>query len=121
MNFVIKQCRKCMATVHVLKEDGCDIMCCGETMKELVPNSVDAAFEKHVPTYEVKDNKIYVVVNHVMEEDHYIEWIAMHHDGGDSFVHLKPGEEAKAVFDYVPGATLYSYCNKHSLWKCDVQ
>ena len=46
MNFVIKQCRKCMATVHVLKEDGCDIMCCGEAMKELVPNSVDAAFEK---------------------------------------------------------------------------
>ena len=31
-------------------------------MKELIPNSVDAAIEKHVPTYEVKDGKIYVTL-----------------------------------------------------------
>ena len=33
----------------------CGIECCGEEMKKLVPNSVDAAVEKHVPVYEVKD------------------------------------------------------------------
>ena len=46
-------------------------------MIELVPNSVDAAFEMHVPNYEVIYNRIIVTVNHVMEENHFIEWIAM--------------------------------------------
>ena len=46
-------------------------------MKRVTANSVDAAFEKHVPNYEVNDKKITVRVNHVMEEDHYIEWIAI--------------------------------------------
>ena len=62
-------------------------------MKELVPNSVDAAVEKHVPTYEVKDGKIFVKVNHVMEEDHYIEWIAMASDDKVGKKFLKPPYE----------------------------
>lgn len=120
-NLVIKQCKKCMATVKVMKENGCEVMCCGEAMKELVPNSVDAAFEKHVPNYEVKGDKMIVTVNHVMEEDHYIEWICMCTDNQDYTVYLKPGETAQAEFDYLPGTTLYAYCNKHSLWKKDVE
>ena len=34
---------------------------------------------------------------------------------------LNPKEEAKAVFDYVPNAFIYSYCNKHSLWKNKIE
>ena len=52
---VIKKCKKCGATVKVLEDchcGGCGIVCCGEPMETLVPNSVDAAVEKHVPTYE---------------------------------------------------------------------
>ena len=118
---IIKQCEKCMALVNVIEEHGCDIMCCGEPMQELIPNSVDAAIEKHVPNYEVKGDMIEVTVNHVMEEEHYIAWIGMATNDSECIVHLKPSDEAKAEFKYVKGATLYAYCNKHSLWKKDVE
>ena len=90
-------------------------------MKELIPNSVDAAVEKHVPTYEVKDGKIIVKVNHVMEEEHFIEWVALVRDGKECIKYFKPGEEAETHFKYNPGSTLYAYCNKHGLWKKDVE
>lgn len=118
---VIKQCKKCMSMVKVIEENGCDIMCCGEAMKEVIPNSVDAAFEKHVPNYEVNGEKIIVTVNHVMEDDHYIEWISMCSDNKEYTVYFKPQDIAKAEFDYIPNSTIYAYCNKHSLWKNEVK
>ena len=121
---VIKQCKNCGATVKVIEDcncSGCGIICCNEPMQKLVPNSVDAAFEKHVPTYEVQDGKIFVTVNHVMEEDHYIEWICMVTDKKECMKYFKPGEEAKTHFKYISGSTLYAYCNKHGLWKTDVE
>ena len=66
--FIVKKCIHCGAVVKVLEECNCacGIQCCGEEMKTLVPNSVDAAVEKHVPAYEVKDEKLFVKVNHIM-------------------------------------------------------
>ena len=124
MELVIKKCKSCGATVKVIEDcncKDCGIICCGEKMEVLVPNSVDAAIEKHVPTYEVKDGKIFVTVNHVMEEEHYIEWICMVSDKKECTVYLNPGEEAKAHFKYIPGSTIYAYCNRHGLWKKNVE
>lgn len=121
---VIKRCEKCGATVKVIEDcncSGCGIVCCGETMKELVPNSVDAAVEKHVPNYTVEGDKIIAYVNHVMEDEHYIEWISIVSDQKECIKYLNPGDEAKATFKYVPGSTIYAYCNKHGLWKNDVK
>lgn len=121
---VIKKCKKCGAAVKVFEDcncDNCGIQCCGGKMVKLVPNSVDAAFEKHVPTYEVKDGKIFVRVNHVMEEDHFIEWISIVFDGAEKITYFKPGDEPVAHCKYVPGSTIYAYCNKHELWKTEVE
>ena len=121
---IIKKCTKCGATVKVLHDckcEGCGIKCCGEEMKKLKPNSVDAAIEKHVPTYEVKDGKIYVTVNHVMEDEHYIEWISLVTKSKEITKYLDPGKDAVAHFKYTPGSTLYAYCNKHGLWKKEVE
>jgi len=120
---VIKKCARCGAIVKVLEDCkcSCGIECCSEEMKTLVPNSVDAAAEKHVPTYEVKEGKIIARVNHVMEEDHYIEWISIVFDGKEVTTYFKPGDEPVAHCKYVPGSTIYAYCNKHSLWKKDVE
>ena len=121
---VVKKCFKCGAMVKVLKDchcGECGFECCGEQMKTLVPNSVDAAVEKHVPTYEVKDGKIFVKVNHVMEEEHYIEFIAYASEKGIQKVFLKPNTAAKAEFVYDGKGELYSYCNKHLLWKTEVK
>ena len=105
---VIKKCSKCNTLIEVIKDCNCDN--CS------IPNSVDAAFEKHVPNYEVIDNRIIVTVNHVMEEDHFIEWIAMSSNNKIIKKFLLPNEKASAIFPYVKGSKIYSFCNKHGLW-----
>ena len=121
---IIKKCNNCGATIKVIKDcncSNCGIICCEKEMKVIKPNSVDAAIEKHVPVYEIKEDKIYVTVNHVMEEEHYIEWISIVNDGRECITYLKPGMEAKTHFKYIPGSTIYEYCSKHGLWKKDVE
>ena len=121
---IIKKCLKCGATVKIIKDcecDNCGIKCCGEPMKEMKANSADAAVEKHKPTYTIEDDKLIVTVNHVMEEDHYIEWICLLTENKEEYVYLKPGDEAKASFSKVTSGKIYSYCNKHGLWVTDVE
>jgi superoxide reductase len=92
-------------------------------MVEIVPGTTDAAVEKHVPVYEVKDNKVYVTVGsveHPMTEAHYIEWIAISTKNGNQRKVLTPTDEPKATFAIVDGDEVLSvmaYCNLHSLWK----
>lgn len=84
--------------------------------KVIKANAVDASFEKHVPQYKNLGDKVEIYVNHVMEEDHYIEWLLV--DYGDEQVvkYFHPNEEPKVVVDFREGMKAYSYCNKHSLW-----
>ena len=122
--FTIKKCIKCGALVEVINDcncDNCGIKCCGEQMVEIIPNSVDAAIENHVPTFERVEDEIFVKVNHVMEKEHYIEWIAMVTDTRVCKVILYPEQNAECRFKYIPGAKLYTYCNKHGLWTSEVK
>ena len=119
----IRKCYKCGALVKVFHDcpsDECGIICCNEKMSLLKANTADAAAEKHVPEYEIVGDKIIARVNHVMEEDHYIEWIAYSYDHKEIFAYLKPGEKAEVEFEYVKGAVIYSYCNKHGLWSKEI-
>ena len=119
-DLIIKKCEHCGAIVKMIKDEGCDIVCCGEPMKTLIPNSVDAAVEKHVPVIEIQGDKVIITVNHVMEDDHYIEWISLESDKKSCTKYFKPGEIATTHFKYIPGSTIYAYCNKHGLWKKEV-
>lgn len=121
---VIKKCLKCGATIKVLEDchcNDCGITCCGEPMKALKANSTDASVEKHKPTYTVENDKLVVTVAHVMEEEHYIEWIALITDNKEEYFYFKPGDEAKAVFDNVKTGKIYSFCNKHGLWETEIE
>lgn len=120
----IKRCEKCGAIVKVLEDckcEGCGIVCCGEQMKLQVPNSVDAAVEKHVPTYEIVEDEILVKVNHVMEKEHYIEWVSLVKENKEITVKLYPEQNAEVRLPYIKGATIYAYCNKHGLWKKEIE
>ena len=92
-------------------------------MKEIIPGTTDASVEKHVPVYEVKDNKVYVTVGstaHPMAEEHYIQWISLQTKLGNQRKELKPGQEPKTCFALCEGdevVAAYAYCNLHSLWK----
>lgn len=112
-NLIIKKCMSCGAIVKVLKDctcNNCGIKCCGEEMQILLPNSVDAAIEKHVPTYEKVEDEILVKVNHVMEKEHFIEWISLVKENKEIMIQLFPEQSPEVRFPYIPGSTIYAYC-----------
>ncbi len=42
-------CRHCGNLIGLVHDAGVPMMCCGEKMEALQPNTVDAATEKHLP------------------------------------------------------------------------
>ena len=123
MEMKFYRCAHCGKIIAVVKESGVPVMCCGQKMEEIVPGATDAAVEKHVPVYEVKDNIVTVCVGsaaHPMTEEHYIEWVSLQTKGGNQRKALKPGDEPKVCFAILDGdevEAVYAYCNLHSLWK----
>ncbi len=117
------RCENCGQIIAIVKKTGVPVMCCGKPMQELVPGTTDASVEKHVPVYEVKDNKVLVCVGaaaHPMAEEHYIEWISIQTKFGNQRKALKPGDEPKTCFAICDGdevEAVYAYCNLHGLWK----
>lgn len=109
-----KKCIKCGKVLPILAKD--DLICCGEEMHDLLPNVEEASFEKHIPTYEVEGDYIYVKVNHVMEEDHHIEWIMLVGDSDIYFKKLENNDGACAKFINQSNCKIYAYCNLHGLW-----
>jgi superoxide reductase len=97
------------------------MVCCGQEMGLLKPNTVDAALEKHVPVIEKIEGGYLVKVGsvaHPMEEKHYIEWIDLNADGLVYRKFLKPGDAPQATF-MVDAANVFAreYCNLHGFWK----
>ena len=121
--FVVRRCKSCGAIVRVMEdcECACGIECCGEKMEMVKANSEDAAAEKHIPTYEIVDGRVMITVNHVMEENHYIEWIAIVRENYEKIIYFQPGDEPKAGCRYIPGTKIYAWCNKHLLWVKEVE
>ena len=116
-------CKKCGNVVSMIVKGGGSLVCCGEKMEELVPNTVDASAEKHVPQYDVRDDKIVVQVGeimHPMDEDHYINFVALEYGDTIEIHNFKPGDEPVWFFEYVENSTVYAYCNKHGLWKSEI-
>lgn len=114
---MFKKCIKCGSVIYVVNGER-NLTCCDGEMKEIVANSVDASFERHVPNVEIKDDKIKVIVDHVMDHDHYIAWIAL--ESNNEIIIKKLKDKAEVTFDYIEGSTVYSYCNKHGLWSKNV-
>ena len=115
------KCLHCGLLVEVLG-DGAIPSCCGEPMRAMKENTVEASAEKHIPVLEVQGSGILVKVGsipHPMEADHYIEWIEVINGSYVNRCHLKPGDAPQAAL-YVPqqpGLEIRAYCNKHGLWK----
>lgn len=125
MEMKFYQCSVCGQIVAIVKETGVPLVCCGEDMEEMIPGSVDASREKHVPVIEVDGDKVTVTVGsapHPMTKEHSIEWIALETMCGNQRKVLKPGEEPKACFRLCKGDTVlnaYAYCSLHGLWKAE--
>lgn len=116
-------CEHCGNIFAVVKNVGVPVMCCGQKMTEIIPGTIEASLEKHVPVYEVKGNKIIVTVGaveHPMTEEHYIEWISLQTKQGNQRKALHPGDKPQICFSICEDdeiEAVYAYCNLHGLWK----
>lgn len=116
-------CEHCRNIVAMVKDAGVPVMCCGQKMKEIIPGTVDAAVEKHVPVYKVEGNLVKVSVGsaeHPMLPEHYIEWVSLQTKQGNQRKALHPGDKPEVCFALCEGdkvEAVYAYCNLHSLWK----
>ena len=116
-------CKHCGNIIAKVKDVGVPVVCCGEPMSEIIPNTTDAAVEKHLPVWSVENGIVHVVVSsveHPMQEAHWIEWIRVETEQGVQTRTLKPGQPPKAEFALTEGDSVkavYAYCNLHGLWK----
>ena len=115
-------CRHCGNLIGMIHDAGVPVVCCGEKMHALVPNTVEASGEKHIPSVTVDGKKLIVnvgSVDHPMVPEHFIQWVFVETDKGIHRLDLQPGEAPEAVFS-IPGekpVAVYEYCNLHGLWK----
>jgi len=122
--YEVYKCEVCGNIVWVLHGGDGALVCCGEEMKLMVPQSAEMALEKHVPILEKIEGGYRVTVGstlHPMTEEHYIEWIALTTNKHTLFQFLEPNQEPVAEFlvDEEP-LFLYEYCNLHGLWNNDL-
>jgi superoxide reductase len=121
MKFYI--CNHCKNIITYIVPSGVKVVCCGEPMTEIIPGSIDAATEKHVPVVKKDGNKVTIEVGsvaHPMTEEHYINFIAVETKQGSQIKYLKPGDAPKAEFLISDGdeyVAAYANCNLHGLWK----
>ena len=119
------RCNHCGNIIIKTHDSKVPVMCCGEKMALLVPNTGDGAGEKHVP-YVSRDMFHFFVnvgeISHPMVDNHYIEWVAIETKNGFQVQFLKPGQDPRVDF-MVPldesVIAAYAYCNLHGLYKAD--
>ena len=117
------RCNHCGNIVEKIIDSKVPVVCCGEPMKELIPNTSDGAGEKHVPVVEINGNKVVVKVgevDHPMIPAHYIQWIYVVTTKGIMRKDLTSDVAPKAEFvldEDEKVVEVYEYCNLHGLWK----
>ncbi|MEK6557861.1 MAG: desulfoferrodoxin [Candidatus Margulisiibacteriota bacterium] len=119
----VYKCNLCGHIVEVLHGGGGTLVCCGQNMVHLEPNTVEASKEKHIPIIErISEGKYSVKVGsvaHPMEAAHYIEWIEVATEQKSYIQFLQVGQAPEAIFSLGADQSLFAraYCNLHGLWK----
>jgi superoxide reductase len=119
------KCRHCGNIAGLIDNKGIPMVCCGEKMSELAPNSAEASIEKHLPVVtNVKDGVTVQIgsIPHPMESAHSIAFIYVETERGGQRKSLKAGSEPNAVFSFTDDRPIavYAYCNLHGLWKTEI-
>lgn len=116
-------CKHCGNMSNMLHSTGVPMICCGEPMEEIKPNTTDASQEKHVPVIRKEGDKVVVTVGsvpHPMTEEHKIVWIYLQTEKGEQLNCIDTDvvpETCFKVFEGDPVIAAFAYCNLHGLWK----
>ena len=108
-------CPVCGNVIYAIGETV--ISCCGIT---LPPAEAEDADEEHAISIETVEDEYYVSVDHSMEKDHYISFLAAVSYQGVRFVKLYPEGGAEARFKIDGIKTIYAYCNRHGLYRVEL-
>ncbi len=117
------KCATCGQIIAMVKQTTVPVMCCGKPMGEIIPGTVEASTEKHIPVYTVENNVVKVnvgAIEHPMTEEHLIEWISLETKKGNQRKALLATDKPYVEFVIGEGDTVeavYAYCNLHGLWK----
>ena len=118
------KCRHCGNVIVKFVDSKVPVVCCGEKMEELVPNTVDASGEKHVPVVTRIDDCIIRIdvgsVPHPMLPEHHIAFIYVETENGGIRVDLTDKPEAQVCTCNSKPVAVYEYCNLHGLWKTEL-
>lgn len=90
------------------------ISCCGITLPPLEPETCDS---EHDIKVEIIEDEYFVTVDHQMQKDHYISFLAAVSDSRVQFVKLYPEGNAEARFKIDCVKKFYAYCNRHGLFQ----
>ena len=118
------KCRHCGNVIEKVVDSGVAVGCCGEKMEELVPNTVEASGEKHIPVVtRIDECSIKVEVGsvpHPMLPEHHIAFIYVETEDGGIRINLKDNPEAIVCTCSSKPVAVYEYCNLHGLWKTEL-
>lgn len=96
---------------------GGEYSCCGIS---LPPSAAEAPDEAHCVKTETVENEVFITVNHPMNKEHYISFIAVKTFDRLQIVKLYPQQDCSVRFPMCKGK-LYFYCNKHGLFTQKLQ
>ena len=118
-------CPHCGNIAEMVNDAGVTPVCCGQKMDELIPGSIEASTEKHIPAVKVGEGIVEVnvgSVDHPMVDVHWIEWVQLITDKCSYRKFLNPGQAPNVKFHLGEEKPLavYAYCNLHGLWKTEL-
>lgn len=120
------RCEVCGNFVQVFLSGAGELVCCGQPMKLITPNTTeDAAVEKHIPVFTKDENGKSIIqvgsTPHPMEDKHYIMLIETISTDGNrvKLKYLYPEMKPEIAFEKnkTGGEKALAYCNIHGLWE----
>ncbi len=115
-------CEECHNVVEALWNGYQKLTCCTKPMVKLVPNTTDAATEKHVPVIERDGNRVTVKVGeapHPMEVKHYILFIEVLAGNKVYRQDFNEGDSVAEATFLIEEQDIQAraFCNLHGFWK----
>ena len=118
------KCAHCGNVVQKVVDNKVPVFCCGQKMEELVPGTVEASVEKHLPVVTDLGNGVLRVevgsVHHPMLDEHHIAFVYVETERGGIRIDLKDEPVCEVYVGHDRPVAVYEYCNLHGLWKVDL-
>ena len=105
-------CPVCGNVIHAFGEGAAH--CCGVALPPLEAEECD---EEHEIQVEIWDLQTLISLDHPMEKDHYISFIAQVRYDRMELVKLYPEQRPEVRLSYWPGGAIFAYCNRHGLFR----